>query len=288
MSIAQLVRLAILLSIMLIVFGFALKSSLREATSLFRNPSLLLRSMLSMNILLPLFAALMVREFALRPAIGIALIALAISPVPPFLPRKQLKLVAREEYIFGLLGASSLLAIVLAPLTVALIGAVFSRQISIAPAAIAKMVALTVLVPFSLGLIARHFRPALAERAGPLAGKIGILMLIVAIVPLIIKVWPAMMSLIGDGTIVAIVAFGVVGLAVGHVLGGPDSDHRTVLALATATRHPGVALVIATGNFPNETLIAPALMLYLLVGVVVAAPYVMWRRTLHKRSISQI
>jgi BASS family bile acid:Na+ symporter len=283
MSTADLVRVVLVLSILLIVFGFALRCTPRAVTSLFRNPSLLLRSLLAMNVLLPLFAALMVAQFALRPAIGVALIALAVSPVPPFLPRKQLALVADEEYVFGLLGTSSLLAIVLAPLTVSLISVLSTRQLSIAPSAVGKIVSLTVLAPFLLGMIVRRVTPAFAARASPFADKIGALLLVVAMVPLIVKVWPAMMSLIGNGTGLAIIAFTGLGLATGHLLGGPDSDHRTVLALATATRHPGVALTIATGNFPDEKLVAPALMLYLLIGAIVSAPYVRWRRNQKKR-----
>jgi BASS family bile acid:Na+ symporter len=284
MSVAQLVRVALVLSVLLIVFSVALRCTPRALTSLFRNPSLLVRSLLSMNVLLPLFAALMVALIQLRPAIEIALVALSISPVPPFLPRKQLALVADREYVIGLLGASSLLAIVLAPLTVELVGVLSTREFTLAPLAIAKIVAVTVLVPFLFGMIVRRVRPAFAERASPLADKIGILLLIVAIVPLIGKLWPAMMSLLGSGTGLAIIAFTVVGLALGHMLGGPDSDHQTVLALATATRHPGVALTIAAANFPDETLVAPALILYLLISAIVSAPYVRWRRSLMKKS----
>jgi BASS family bile acid:Na+ symporter len=275
--------MVLVLSVLLISFSVALRCAPRAVTSLFRNPSLLVRSLLSMNVLLPLFAALMVALVELRPAIEIALVALSISPVPPFLPRKQLALVADEEYVIGLLGASSLLAIVLAPLTVELIGVLSTREFSLAPLAIAKIVAVTVLVPFLFGMIVRRVTPAFAERASPLADKIGILLLVVAIVPLIVKLWPAMMSLLGNGTGFAIIAFTGVGLALGHMLGGPDSDHQTVLALATATRHPGVALAIAAGNFPDETLVAPALMLYLLISAIVSAPYVRWRRNLKKR-----
>jgi BASS family bile acid:Na+ symporter len=91
-----------------------------------------------------------------------------------------------------------------------------------------------------------------------------------------------MISLIGDGSLLAIVAFVAVGLAIGHLLGGPDPDDRTTFALATATRHPGVALVIAAGIFPGGTLVAPALMLYLLVTAIASAPYVMWRKRRHR------
>jgi bile acid:Na+ symporter, BASS family len=285
MSAEQLVRLAIILSIMLIVFGMALLTTWREATSLFRNPALLLRSVLSMNVLLPLFAVALISMCALRPAVAIALIALAVSPIPPFLPRKQLKVVGQQEYVFGLLGATSLLNIVLAPLTVAVIGHFFALSASISPAAIGRVVAMTVLVPLTLGLIVRRLVPTACARASSLAGKAGILLLAVAAAPVLIKMWPAMISLLGDGSLLAIVAFIGVGLAVGHWLGGPDPEDRTVLALATATRHPGVAFVIASGNFPGEKLVAPALMLYLIVGAIASIPYVKWRKRQHQGTL---
>jgi bile acid:Na+ symporter, BASS family len=285
MSAEQLIRLAIILSIMLIVFSFALLSTWREAASLFRSPGLLLRSLLSMNVLLPLFAVALISICALRPAVAIALVAVAVSPVPPFLPRKQLKLVGHREYIFGLLGATSLLNVVLAPLTVDLLSHVYALQASIDLAAIGRIVAMTVLVPFALGLIVGRLVPGARERASSFAGKAGILLLAAAAVPVLVKMWPAMISLLGNGTLLAIVAFVGVGLAVGHLLGGPDPEDRTVLALATATRHPGVALVIASGNFPGEKLVAPALILYLIVGAIASVPYVKWRKHRHQGTL---
>jgi BASS family bile acid:Na+ symporter len=278
MSVAQLIKIAILLSVMLIVLSYALLATWRDATSLLIRPLQLLKTLLVMNVLLPLFAAILVAAFSLRPPVAIALLALSVSPVPPFLPQKQLKLVGRQEYVYGLFGAISLLSIVLTPLSIVLIGFAFSRQVNMGPAAVARTVALTVLIPFALGLIIRRRSPTVAARASPLAGRAGVVLLLAAVVPVVITMWPAMISLIGDGTLLAIIAFMVVGLALGHRLAGPKPDDRTVLALATATRHPGVALVIAAGNFPDEKLVAPALMLYLLVGAVVSAPYVIWRK----------
>jgi bile acid:Na+ symporter, BASS family len=278
MSIIGLIRIAVLSSIMLIVLGFGLLCTWADATSLFRNRSLLLRSLLAMNVLLPLFASALIAIFTLRPVIEVVLLALAVSPVPPFLPLKQSRLVGHHEYIYGLLGATSLLTIVLAPITVALIGLVFSKQTSISPTGIARVVALTVLVPFALGLFVHRVKPILAVRVSPIASKAGMLLLVSALVPVLIKMWPAMIALIGDGTVLAIIAFIVIGLAVGHWLGGPDPHTRTVLALATATRHPGVALIIANANFPDEKLVAPAVLLYILISVIASAPYVMWRK----------
>ncbi len=69
-----------------------------------------------------------------------------------------------------------------------------------------------------------------------------------------------------------------IGLAVGHWLGGPDPNDRTVLALAAASRHPGVALAISSANFPGDEAVLPALLLYLLAATVLAIPYVKWRK----------
>jgi bile acid:Na+ symporter, BASS family len=283
MSAADLIRLTELVSSTLIVFGFGLRSTMRDASALFRHPLLLVRSLFAMNVLLPLIAALMVAMFALRPPIGIALIAAAVSPVPPFLPGQQLKLVTRQEYVLGLFGASSLLAIIVAPVSVALIGLLFTRQISIAPIAIAKIVALTVLVPFSLGMIVRRRAAALAERVSPIVGNVGIFLLVVAAVPVLFTTWSEMISLIGNGTLIALVAFTLVSLAAGHLLGGRNPDNRTILALAAATRHPGVALTIATQMFPDQHLVAPALLLYLFVSGIASAPYILWRMRQRKK-----
>jgi bile acid:Na+ symporter, BASS family len=271
---------------MLIVLGFGLLCTWGDATSLFRNRSLLFRSLLAMNVLLPLFASALIAVFTLRPVIEVVLLALAVSPVPPFLPLKQSKLVGHHEYIYGLLGATSLLTIVLAPVTVAFIGLVFSKQTSISPTGIARVVALTVLVPFALGLLIHRVKPNLAVRVSPIASKAGIVLLVGALVPVLIKMWPAMIALIGDGTVLAIIGFIVVGLAVGHWLGGPDPSTRTILALATSTRHPGVALIIANANFPDEKLVAPAVLLYILISVIASAPYVMWQKRRRKSLIA--
>jgi bile acid:Na+ symporter, BASS family len=281
MTVEQLIRLAILLSIMLIVISFSLSATWRDATCLFRNPSQLLRSLLAMNVIMPLFAAALVGIFSLRPAVAIALIAVSVSPVPPFLPVKQLKLVGQQDYVYGLLGASSLLTMVLAPLSILLIGLAFSKDTHISPIAIGRMVALTVFAPFAVGLVIHRLNPTLAVRAAPIASKVGAVLLVVAFVPVLIKMWSSMIALIGDGTLLAIVAFVVVGLAVGHLLGGPDPRSRTVLALATATRHPGVAMVISAVSVEGSKLVAPALILYLLVSAIASAPYSQWRKRMH-------
>ncbi|MGH6952278.1 MAG: Na+-dependent transporter, partial [Vitreimonas sp.] len=120
--------------------------------------------------------------------------------------------------------------------------------------------------------------PAFANRIAPLVHRIAPLMLLVAVVPVLFIMWPRIVALIRDGTLVALVAFAAIGLLVGHLLGGPDPDDRTVLALASAAHHPAIAITLARINAPDDQGVPAAILLYLLVCAVVTFPYVAWRK----------
>jgi BASS family bile acid:Na+ symporter len=65
-----------------------------------------------------------------------------------------------------------------------------------------------------------------------------------------------------------------IGIAVGHFLGGPDSEDRVVLGLSTGCRHPGMAIAIAAANFPQETRVVAAALLYLFVNITISVAYI--------------
>jgi BASS family bile acid:Na+ symporter len=113
--------------------------------------------------------------------------------------------------------------------------------------------------------------------------KAGTILLAVLLVVVLVAGWRAIASLIGDGTLLACAAFAVIGLAVGHIFGGPEGDDRTVLALATASRHPGVAIAIGAALFPNLKQEGVAVLLYLLCCTVLSIPYTSWRKRQHDR-----
>jgi BASS family bile acid:Na+ symporter len=65
---------------------------------------------------------------------------------------------------------------------------------------------------------------------------------------------------------------------VGHVLGGPLEADRTALAISTASRHPAVALAVATSGPLGEIKTELAIILaYLVVATIVCIPYQKWR-----------
>ena len=279
-NIVQIAIFLLQISIFFVVFSLGLQTSIADATCLLRKPGLFIRSLLAMNVVMPLVAVVMAATFHVNPAVRVALVLVAVSPVPPLLPRQQSKL-GDSTYIKGLLACMSVLSIIVVPATIKVLGKVFARDIHISPLAVAKVMLVTVLLPLAVGMLARRAAPRMAERMStPLSG-IAFLVVLVAGGVLLVVALPGMIALIGNGSVLAIAVFVAVGLAVGQSFGGPDHGESTALALATASRHPGLALAIATANFPNQRQAAvAAILLYMTVRILVLVPYTLWRKHL--------
>jgi len=281
LTIAQLVPVLLQVSVGLIVVAIGMQSSPGDLTYLLRRPGLLVRSVLSMNVVMPLIAAGIAAGLSLKPELETALILLAVSPVPPILPSKEAKAGGNVSYAIGLLVVAGVLSIVFVPFSVTVIARLFGHAVSVPPAAIARIVAITVLGPLAAGVLVRRLVPAIATRAAKPISVIGTVLLVVLAVVVLAGSWHALTGTVGHFTVVAVVVFEVVSLVVGHVLGGPVDDDRSVLALSTASRHPGVALTAAGALGAigaDQKAISAAIMLAFLVGAVVTIPYAKWRR----------
>jgi BASS family bile acid:Na+ symporter len=271
-------HLAISTSIMLVVAGLGMLASLQDVLYLFHRPRLLISSVLSMNVVMPLVAAGFVLAFDLPLPVKIALLALAISPVPPLLPNKEASAGGRVPYAIGLLVALALLSIAVVPIMAWWFASAFDRSGHISPAQVAKVVLVSVLVPLAAGIAFRRMYPTVAAKLARPVSIVGMVLLVVSALPLLHAAWPAAQALIGNGTVIVFAAMATIGLAVGHALGGPDPRTRTVLALSTTSRHPAVALSVALGSGADKMPALAAVLLYVITASLISLPYVAWRR----------
>lgn len=282
MDLSTLLPLMIKASILLTVLGIGMNASWSDALYVFRNPGLLLRSLLSMSVAMPLVAAGLVVAFDLPPTVQVALVALAVSPVPPILPKKELNAGGHASYAIGLLVAIAILSIVTVPVVVSWFVRAFDRSGGIAPIAVAKIVLVTILAPLAVGIGLHRWLPALAEKAARPIALLGTLLLVASALPLAFAFWPAIAALFGNGTVLIVAAMAVIGLVIGHILGGPRPHDRTVLALSTTSRHPAVALAVAVAGGADSRSNLAAILLYLIVATLVSIPYVVWRKRVAK------
>jgi bile acid:Na+ symporter, BASS family len=242
---------------------------------LFRHPGQLVRMVLAMNVVV--FAAVVAAALAFHadPLVTLVLVTLAVSPVMPLFTGKATKAGIESDYAVGVMVASSLLAIVLVPLSIEFCGRVAGTPATMPLTAVARLIAGTILAPLAAGMLVRRLIPGASRFSKP-AGIIAMLTLVLAFLPVLVKAWPSIVTLIRNGTLIPLALFVVVGLVSGQVIGGPTQKERSALAVASACRHPGLAIAIAQANVPDMKLVLPAMILYALVLGVVLLPYNKW------------
>jgi hypothetical protein len=86
--------------------------------------------------------------------------------------------------------------------------------------------------------------------------------------------WQVVGAILG-APILALGGFTLAALGVGHLMGGPDPNDRTALAVTCATRHIGVAMVIAAATPGPRTVVL--IVAYVLASALVIIPYMKWR-----------
>jgi BASS family bile acid:Na+ symporter len=270
--------LALKASIILTLFGFGLRATREDLLYLRRRPRLLVRSFAAMFVVMPLFAIMMTRLVSLNRAVVIALIALSISPVPPILPNKVNKSGGLATYGLGLMVRAATFSIGFVPLAVYLIGKYFNRPFAMGLGTVAELIVLSVLIPLSAGILFRKVASTAAERiAGPLARIAGVVLLI-GVLCLFAFTLPKTWALMGNGTLIALIAFAIVGLAVGHLFGGPGLEERDYACTLNRVSPSCTRACNCRVNIPEEPRVISAVVLYILVSALLTIPYVAWQR----------
>ena len=173
MDLKHLVVLAFQISLFVIVFGYGLQAEFADLLYLYRRPALLLRSLIAVLVVMPAVAVALARWFDFTPTVEIALVALAISPLPPLLPTREAKAGGGERYGLGLMVVLAVLSIALVPLAVQLIGSVFGRTYVTTPATIALVMSTSILLPLLVGMLTRVVAPTLADKVATQVARAG-------------------------------------------------------------------------------------------------------------------
>jgi BASS family bile acid:Na+ symporter len=167
------------------------------------------------------------------------------------------------------------MSVLVVPVTFELLGIVFGRDASVPILVIGRFVLMSVAAPLVMGVIIGTWSNGFGRRAGPIATKIALVCLVPIILLILYRSAGAAFTLIGDGSLAVIIFTVVAGIAAGHLLGGPEPERRAALAQAAATRHPGIAAMVANRHFDDKRVLL-AIILFLLTSIVVAAIYAKW------------
>lgn len=265
-----------------LMLAMGVSHSFQQLTSLWRQPVLLLRSLLAVIVLVPAVVGLLLWVFELPLAVATGLAVLAATPGAPLTYKRSQMAGGDPTYTASLQLTLALLAVVITPLILVIFCALFELGAGrVSHFEVARQVAEVTFLPVITGLLIQHFAPRLADVIGKpvrmLANILFIVLFLVVIVLLVLSPDLRMTLNLGGLPTVTIIIMAGSSLAIGHLLGGPSREQRSVLAIASIARNVGLALFIAGLSDYGQNFI-PTLLTYMILGALLAVPYSVWSK----------
>ena len=246
---------------------------------------LMLKSLFAALVAVPALALIVVRCADLARPVEVDIVLMAISPGAPVALRRSLDAGGQRDFAPALQIAVAILAVVTIPLWIAGLDEVYGASASVDPNHLARQVFVAQLLPLGLGIGLNRMRPNWAAALGVRTTRLATFLLLALTALALIAVWEPVQDA-GVHAAGAIVLITGGALATGHLLGGPDPATRSVAAILTAARNPGLAMVVATVNHAAPLVIA-AILDYLLIAALTMLPYILWRRRFSRRQASR-
>lgn len=263
------------ISLIALVASVGLHARWHDVLRTMRNSGLVARAVLAVNVVVPLTAIIICGLLPIPQPIKIGIVIMAVSPLAPMLSVRLLKAGVDASFATGLDVALVLLSVIVVPATIALLSWIFPVDASISPLAVAKLAAISVLVPLAAGMLVRSLAGRSVWRLAKMLAILGYVGLGLVVVAIVYAHARDVFDLIGNGVVFAILVTVLAGIAAGHFLAGPDPSTKLATALAAALRHPGLAAMIARQNFPNGK-VEVTIILYLLTAATASLLYQAW------------
>lgn len=262
-------------SLMLLLAAVGMQCRWSEFRALKEKPAQILKAILAVNVIVPLAAVIVVLLLPIERYVAVALLLMAVSPLAPLVPGRAMKVGGDRYAVVATYVILILLAIVLVPVAVKLVGYVFGRDLVIPFGSLTRLALVSAVLPIAVGFGLAAVAPALAERLAPIFTLLANVVLLLFVILVLWVAGAQMWALIGNGTILAFAIVTLAGIVAGHLLGGPNWGGRGALAMAAAIRHPGIAVMIAKSNDADQA-VTVGVLLFLLNGVVITAIYQAW------------
>jgi BASS family bile acid:Na+ symporter len=259
-----------------VLFALGLGVDAGDLRAILRHRGLVARGVLSVLLVVPVASVLAVRMFGLPRGAEIGIVLMAIAPGAPVALRRSIGAGGHRAFAPVLQILVAALAIVSMPVSVAVLDIVYAGNASVPPAAIAGQVLRAQLLPLALGMLTRHLAPGPADRLARVFTRLGSIMLAVVVLVTLVTIGPMAVAA-GPRLAGAMVFVTALALTLGHALGGPNPDTRTAVAICSAARNPGLALLVATLNRGTPEMVQ-TILAQIIVTALTLVPYVVWRR----------
>ncbi|MEY3255661.1 MAG: hypothetical protein RLZZ29_792 [Cyanobacteriota bacterium] len=256
-------KIAFLAFVVATMFGTGLKLTVQQIWQPLRNIRLVVLSLLTNFVLVPLFVYLLLQVIPVNEPVKDGLIIMALASGPPALPKLA-------QIVKGNLAFSTGLMMML------MFGTVFYMPILLPSVLqgvevnswdIAKPLILMMLTPLGIGLLIKAKYEDIALNLQTLTFKISNFGLLLGLGVRLIVHFGEIIVLLKTGVIFVCAIFIIFSFTVGYLLGGPGIDTQRVLGVGTAQRNFAAALLIGTSNFDDPNVISVIMVTSLLMMV---------------------
>lgn len=261
-----LAQLSVLVFVISSMLSMGLSLTTKQIIDPLKDTRLVILALVANFVVVPIAAYVITVVLPLDESIEVGLILISMAAGAPFLPKLVQVAKGNTAFSVGLMVLLMVVTIVFLPIVLPLV----LQGVEVNPLDIAQSLVVMMLIPLAIGLFIKARYEDSAEKIRPtfsMAANIGILVLVVLGVVLNFE---AMIDLVGSFGILAALIFLIIATGSGYLLGGSDSNIKSVMALGTGQRNISAAIVVAAQNFDSDVL--TYILVIAMIGFVVLFP----------------
>ena len=263
-------KIAFLLFVVATMFGTGLKLTLQEIWQPLANTRLVIFSLITNFLLVPVFVYLLLTVVSVTEPVKDGLMIMALASGPPALPKLAQIVKGNLAFATGLMMLLMLGTVFYLPITLPF----FIEGVHINPWDIGKPLIFMMIIPLVIGLSIKLIKfesEDIVIKLQAITFQLSNFGLLLGLGVRLIVHFNEILLLLKTGVIFICAVFIIFSFSVGYLLGGPGVDTQRVLGVGTAQRNFAAALLISTSNFddPNVVSIIMVTSLLMMVSVLV-------------------
>lgn len=263
-------KLALFTFIVFTMLGAGLNLTIQQIWEPLRSPRLVILSLLTNFVLVPVFVYLLVQIVPLSEGLRDGLLIMALASGPPALPKLAQIVKGNIAFSVGLMMLLMLGTIFYMPMVLPLV----VQGVQINSWDIAKPLLLMMVIPLVIGLFIKAKFAAIVPTIQPILFKLSNAGLLLGLAVRLIIHTTDIIGLLKTGAIFVCAVFIIFSFSVGYLLGGPGIDTQRVLGVGTAQRNFAAALLVGTSNFDDPSVVSIIMVtsILMMVTVLIAGP----------------
>ena len=263
-------KLALFTFIVFTMLGAGLNLTIQQIWEPLRSPRLVILSLLTNFVLVPVFVYLLVQIVPLSEGLRDGLLIMAVASGPPALPKLAQIVKGNIAFSVGLMMLLMLGTIFYMPMVLPLV----VQGVQINSWDIAKPLLLMMVIPLVIGLFIKAKFAAIVPTIQPILFKLSNAGLLLGLAVRLIIHTTDIIGLLKTGAIFVCAVLIIFSFSVGYLLGGPGIDTQRVLGVGTAQRNFAAALLVGTSNFDDPSVVSIIMVtsILMMVTVLIAGP----------------